>query len=462
MAIRSRRRDVDVAVLGGGPAGSFAALLLVRRGLTVAMIDPDLPAPRLEGLSPRVLDILRQHALADTLDDAPCAVPRQAHWNGDSSARNIEHLVERDGFDRSLRFAAAAAGAICLVDRVRRVRRQKDRMRIELAEGGSFAARLTIDARGRRAPRGATRWRGPATLSAAGWGGAPAAAPGTQIAACRDGWLWWASKGDGRAWVQASFDARLLAGRGEAAVGACLQSLLAQAREAGGAPPEVGDEVLDGWLVRYADTQCNAAQLDPQMIRIGDAAMSMDPLSGHGLFWALSSALSVVPIVAALIDGSAEAARLARRFYEARLTSTFWRQARLGRDFYRAEQRFGESLFWSQRRRWPDDRPAHDTVDAPHFSRRVVVDNNRLREADVVVTDREPDGVAWVAGLPIAAIARRCLARRPRDGQALDWFHHHCAPEATREQAAVCFAWLRARGLLPDGGGGAQLEGRGA
>jgi len=461
MAMRSRRRDVDVAVLGGGPAGSFAALTLVRRGLSVALIDPDIATPRLEGLSPRVVDILRQHGLEQALDEAPQSVPRLARWNGTTTARNVEHLVERAAFDHALRFAAAAAGVVCLIDRVRRLCRRQDSIRVELEQGGAFSARLAIDARGRRAPRAPCRWRGPATLSVGRWLVSAGRPPATQIAACRDGWLWCADAGASRTWVQATFDTALLPGRGRAAVQRCLQILLDQAQAQSGLKVSADGDWRGPVVVRNADTLCNAAQFDPQMIRIGDAAMGMDPLSGHGLFWALSSALSTAPIVTGLLDDPADGGELARRFYESRLAGTFWCQARLGRDFYRSEQRFGASRFWQRRQGWPDDRPAHDDAVAPSFSRRVVIDDNRLREAEVLVTAQEPDGVAWVAGLPIASIARRCLEQGLRGEQAVESFRERCAPEATVEQAAICFAWLRARGLLT-GGADANFEGRGA
>ena len=72
----------------------------------------------------------------------------------------------------------------------------------------------------------------------------------------------------------------------------------------------------------------------PRSIRIGDAAHGLDPLSGHGQFQAVSTALNAVAVVATLFDRPSQA-DLAKRFYAERVEQAFLTQARVGRDFYR-------------------------------------------------------------------------------------------------------------------------------
>src|SRR5690606_36967659 len=93
-------------------------------------------------------------------------------------------------------------------------------------------------------------------------------------------------------------------------------------------------------------------------IRIGDAAMAADPLSGNGIFQSLSSALQAPAVINTLLRYPADA-ELAQRFHCRRVTELFYRFARLGRDFYRQATAVPEQSFWRQRQQWPDDHPSH-------------------------------------------------------------------------------------------------------
>ncbi len=200
-------------------------------------------------------------------------------------------------------------------------------------------------------------------------------------------------------------------------------------------------------LVRACETICASPALTPPVVRIGDAATGLDPLSGHGMFWAVSSALSVAPIVRALIDGDADDRDLAMRFYGARVRDTFYRQARVGRDFYRLETRWRARPFWSARRDWPDNRPVHDTAGDVAVSRAVVVEAGRLTETDVLVTPMHPGGVAWVAGIPIVPIYRKYL-RRVAARPSAATLNETLSSDTTPEQARAVLAWLLQQQLI--------------
>jgi hypothetical protein len=200
-------------------------------------------------------------------------------------------------------------------------------------------------------------------------------------------------------------------------------------------------------VARAAELRLSAPELDPALPRIGDAAVAMDPLSGHGVFWALSHALAAGPMLRAILDGEAE---LARAFHRARVAAQFWRQARIGRDFHRAAG--FDTPFWRARAAWPDDAPAHTAAPAVVLRRQVVVRDGRLVEAEALVTPRDPDGVAFVAGREIAPVLRRL------DGAPLPAKAEFCArvlPEAPPAEAGLIHDWLTDRGVraLPGGGG---------
>lgn len=404
----------DIVTAGGGPAGAAASILLKRAGARVALVDGGAPPARVEGLSPRVVAILAAQGLA--AEGVGPAVARQADWGKLTGAPNREHPVERAAFDAGLWAQAAAEGVTVISGTIRRAASG----RLDLADGRSIRAGLIVEARGRRAPAAAGRRRGPGTVAIGGWTGAPRAH--ASIAAQPDGWVWTAPMPEG-AWTQVVVDA------------ATARSGPAAAWRRVTAEP-----VPRCFVVRGAELRLAAPSFDPGRLRIGDAAVAMDPLSGHGVFWALSSALAAVPLARAVLDGELA---LAARFYQARVVDTFWRQARIGRDFHRLAG--FDTPFWTARAAWPDALPAEPKPpQAPLLRRQVVVKKGRLAEATALVTPRDPAGVAFVQGREIAPILAR-IERGPLPGRAA--FQSRILPDAPPEVAGAIHDFLRHRGV---------------
>jgi hypothetical protein len=149
----------------------------------------------------------------------------------------------------------------------------------------------------------------------------------------------------------------------------------------------------------------NEALVADDWIRVGDAAMAVDPLSGNGIFQALSSALQAPAVVTTLRHDPSRRA-LAQRFHHQRVEHLFYRFARIGRDFYAQETRWPQAPFWAARRGWPDTEPLHLEVTPATVSlaRRPVVCDGRIAEADVVVTPDQPLGVWRVDGILVAPV----------------------------------------------------------
>jgi menaquinone-9 beta-reductase len=423
--------SADIAIVGGGPAGAAAAILLARNGARVTLIDDGLSRPRIEGLSPRVLQILQAHRF-EAAGVGP-AVPRAIDWGALGATPNHEHPVERRAFDAALRRQAEREDVTVIRARAGRLSTGQVTL-----PGGTLRAGLVVDARGRAAPVARGRLRGPQSIAIVGWAGPPTNA-GASISARSDGWVWRVTVPRTGDWIQLVRDAHELApGAGG----------LAEAwREAIGGP-------APGRLAaRAAELRLTSPRLDPALPRIGDAAVALDPLSGHGVFWAISSALAAPPMLRAILDGQVV---LACAFYRDRVAATFWRQARIGRDFHRMSGL--ATPFWASRSAWPDDEPAHRRVEAASLRHGVVVRDGRLVEAEVLVTPREPDGVAYVAGREIAPVLRRL------GGSALPGRAEFCArilPEAPPAEAALVHDWLVDRGvraLPPTAGHDRQME----
>ncbi len=422
----------DVLIAGGGPAGSLAALLLQGQGLRVGIVDQPAKAARIEGISARTRQVLLSQGLEEAAAEASAPIRRRARWGALAAAPNHEHLVDRHRFDACLRASAVSAGATLIEDRVRRLHPGEG---LVTEQSGRLVAGLVLEARGRRATVGTARQLGPRSLAIAGHSEGDDR-PEVSITATALGWVWRAASPELGRWVQIVMDADSV-GAGHSGVADAWQGFFAQA-DAG--PPE---RLAGRPQVRSAELRLARADLDPLCPRLGDAAIAMDPLSGHGLFWALSSALSAVPLVRALLDGEQE---LAGRFYSERLAETFWRQARFGRDFHRLVSDWPDAVYWTKRKAWPDDQPAHAEVGEPRISRRVVVRDGRLVEAEALVTAADPGGVAFVCGHEIVPILRRLGEAPPPDAES---FHRRILPDASPGEAAHILGWLNSRALLP-------------
>ena len=287
----SEPERIDILVAGGGPAGCVAALGLARAGFEVALATVPRRPEVAEGLSARVVRLLDQPGYERTRAMLGTSVRRQASWNGATADANAEWVVDRAAFDRSLLEDVAAAGIRIVAGSLRAVRRIDDEWH---AQG--WRAGFLVEARGRRAP-GPRRHGPPAVALAQTWSGlAPRAS--TAVAPFESGFAWFATTGDGRGSLQLVVSPDL--GQQD------MKGLLA-------AVPEARDW-LDGASpcskvsARHAGMSRARVPIEPERIRIGDAALALDPLSGHGVFEAIASATAAVPVVSTLLRRPGDAA----------------------------------------------------------------------------------------------------------------------------------------------------------
>jgi len=392
-------QQTDILIAGGGPAGCIAALGLVGLGHSVRLITTPR-RPTVEGLSERVLQALAASGCRRALATVGPAVRREASWNGVTNAANREWVVARTPFDAALLEDALAAGVEIAAERVTKLARSDHGWRIETGRGERFLGRHLVEARGRRAP--GRRRHGPATTALGRmFQGVPTEAR-TAVAGFPHGWTWYASTGNGRGALQIIVSsAHPILGRRE--LPGFFEGRLdevAEARTWLGAGRAVGEI-----SARHAETSRAAAPLEDGLIRVGDAALAMDPLSGHGVFEAISSAKAAVPVINTFVRQPDDAA-LAHAFYEERIQIAFERFARIGRDFYALEHRFADEDFWRMRRLWPDDQPAHAPVSTgpPVIATKPVIEDGFIAARPVLVTADQPRGVWQVAGLPIVGL----------------------------------------------------------
>ena len=148
-----RMLHADIAIAGGGLAGSAAAAVLGRKGFDVVVVDPhrvyppDLRCEKLDG--PQVA-MLRQTGLADLV--LPAAAPYAEFWIA-RFGRVIERRVEGqygvlyDTLVNRMR-EAIPAGVRFITGKVTSIAHGDDRQTVGVSTGDSIRARLVVIANG--------------------------------------------------------------------------------------------------------------------------------------------------------------------------------------------------------------------------------------------------------------------------------------------------------------------------
>ncbi|MDH3920248.1 MAG: FAD-dependent oxidoreductase [Rhodospirillales bacterium] len=452
----------DVLVLGAGPAGVVAARGLRAAGYSVALVGAPRPFDAFEGLSERAAEGLGSAGCHEALGRLGAEVRRVATWNGETSDANRETLVDRQAFDAGLRRDAAAAGATVLDGRIKRVEETAEGWRVTGRAGENQAfdieAGFLVEARGRAAPAGgAGGRRGPATTALIRrWRLPSGGAPRTALAAFESGWCWFADLGTG----EALFQVMAASGSGELPARPGLEVFyddrlatipeaavwLAEAAPLGGVQARAAGPVLAGTL------------LGPTFARVGDAAFAVDPLSGNGMFQAVAVALALPAVVNTLIRRPQDRA-LAESFYRERVEQTFQRMCRVGRDFYRAEERWPRHPFWRARAAWPDEQAAHEPWDseAPKLSARPVSQDGFIVRQPVIVTPDHPRGVWRVGDVPLLPLMEFLAGDESQSpAAAAAKFGAQAGYPAVSVETAL--SWLTHRGLAERVGGTIRLH----
>lgn len=439
-----------IVVLGAGPAGAAVALGLRRLGHAVTVVGVPRAFDAVEGVSDRVIAGLRGVGIEAALAAIEAPSPRRASWAGATTALNSERLVDRAAFDRLLWQELQDHGIECLAARVLRWQPAADGHALQIqrpqdTQPQVLRAGFVVEARGRLAPHQGVE-RGPQTVALLWRGqGAPGGQAGSAVQSLPEGWAWMARLPQGAIALQLTVDPAALDLPPRAQLGAFIRERLATVEAA---LPFLDSPATEVHAVARTSGAVRAAEVcGDRWVRVGDAAMAADPLSGNGIFQSLSSALQAPMVIHTLLNHPADAPH-ARRFHQERVQGLFQRFARIGRDFYAQETRWAGKPFWAARRAWPDAEPAHGTSGqgGPRIEERPVVDRDRIRLAEVLVTADQPLGIWHVDGQPLAPLWRAVQAAPGREALAL-------APllGGSGERAQAVLRWMRAQGWLSAG-----------
>lgn len=359
----------DVVILGGGPAGTAAALTLARYSNLKAVVFErgDYSGKRVgEVIGPGVMPLLDYLGVANivTHGKARAGLATAAAWGSDNvltydllfSGRGDGWQLDRNHFDGSLAGAAHEAGACVHTEsRVRGVM-ELDNGRWQITAKSSAGAdisvlaRYLIEASGRRATfaraLGAKREPIDRLVGIYGYVQFPSArtedAGLTLIESVPDGWWYSTWLPDDTLAVSFMSDADLARNLHAQNVANWI-GLLAQA-------PHTRERVVGGQRpVQLFSRSAASHQLRPAggagWLAAGDALAAFDPLSSLGIGYALSSGASAARAAVASLGGDdcptgefiANSARHFGTFLE------------MHTQYYQMEQRWRDLPFWSRR-----------------------------------------------------------------------------------------------------------------
>lgn len=434
-------------ILGAGPAASLLAIALARYDIPAQMIGRRRTAPAVEGLSQRVVEALKQLGCHEALALLGPRWHRVSSWNAQEVEMNGEFVVDRVAFDAALLRDVKAAGVDLHDGLVRELERGDDGgwcVRWEDGEGRlqRTEAALLAECRGHTAPKMAPdRCAGPTLVSLGRtFDGARPQPRTTFIESFPSGWAWGGVDQQGRAHIQVVVQPASVA-----AVGGDLDlahaAALAQLTRL---PRRFGMQLKPAGTTRARGIQAalRGGVVGHGYLRVGDAAYTCDPLSGHGMFEAASGAIAAVPVINTLLRRPAQTV-VAQRYLRERIETVFASRVEAARQHYAAETHWLDEPFWRQVTQPPvASSLARASVAAAAFATRPVVEDGFIVERRVVVSAEHPRGVRFIDGIDLGRLDELLQAGAPAGPS--DIGHHLHAPA---DAVARALRWLQAQSL---------------
>jgi len=369
MLRRSGTRDIDVAVLGGGPAGTATALALSRKRYSVVVIEQSdyrnvrtgemlPPAARPLLLSLGVWDrFLAEGHLPSFGIRSAWGQPHLYHNDFIFNPHGSGWHVDRARFDAMLARAAEDAGArVCRSTPLVSFEESGKHWRLEIASPDSciLRTRLAVDATGRRAwlahRQGAKRINHDHLV-----GVVSSLSPDshcrdsgryTLLESAEDGWWYSAFLPNSDVVTAYMTDADLYARGSRVGTNYWRQKLQHTTHTS----RRVSGLVLTSVPVIVA---ANTSKIDQvagdNWLAVGDAAMAFDPLSGQGIFKALDSGIKGADAIHAYFSGR----KSSFDAYAGATKKSFEKYMAIRSSYYRHEMRWPESPFWHRRHSLP-------------------------------------------------------------------------------------------------------------
>ncbi|WP_218152008.1 tryptophan 7-halogenase [Nitrosomonas communis] len=356
----------DVFIVGAGPAGAAVAISLsqVIPSLRVCLADAgkNIPFRIGESVPPTIKPFLDHLGVSSSFEQtghSPSFRTLSA-WGGPELISNefflhVYHTgwrLDRQCFDRMLITEAVHCGTEILSARVCSLKKDENGWLIDCGTAGRFSARYVVDASGRDAICSRLLKRVPikfdrlVACSIFFEQRAPSEAFSTDAAvieAFRNGWWYTAAIPGNRRVAMLMTDIDIARQLQVAQLSTWLQYLAEtqyiRPLVATGCP-------LSPPLIWPASSRYFACAYPPNMLAVGDAISSFDPLSSQGIIKALRSSLFASYAIADhyLRDDESGSAK-----YHALMNREFDTYLATRREYYQQEQRWPDAPFWQRR-----------------------------------------------------------------------------------------------------------------
>jgi flavin-dependent dehydrogenase len=468
--------ESEICVLGGGPAGSVIARRLAELGHEVVLVERGAAGrrrerkSRAESLAPSILPILDSVQLRDVVETSVFLREERSLvlWGpGDVEVKSWDAapslLVERELLDARLRAAAADGGARMIAPAVARAVRREAcgdwLVPVETSAGPlAIKARFLVDARGRRRHMYIDDGAPTTVAMSAPWLPCDRTYGETRIEAGRDEWVWGSPLPDGSYAATIFLDSARIAGLRSHCRATLCRDILSRSKLLAGLSK---GRMIGPVDVRDATPRVSRDPIGHDFIRVGEAAVAIDPLSSQGIQTALLSAIQGAAAVHTILTAGCDPAP-ALAFCRERAQATAARSRAAAARLYREHP--AKTPFWTRRSSTtgnaaPEDR-RHARASQELPSRLSVA--RSLRIVDVPVLSGafirraralhhaglgEP--VAYLAGIALAPLVL-AMTRSSTPDEIIRRWSAHMSAQAARN----ILDWMFEAGILvPDEGG---------
>lgn len=351
--------DADVCVIGGGPAGAATAARLAALGHAVVVLEAQ-PFPRVQfgaSLPPGIWPLFDRLGVRDAIEAGGfvCFNDLLVSWEGPPKRRHRAgepgRHVDRARLDNVLLDFARSSGAT-VIQPARADRPARANGQWAIAVRGHAAvttvfAGIVVDASGsRRIGLGTRRRMSAPTLALYSTWHLPRSA---KMEGCVEAgwseWMWCAPLGPDAAVAAVFVEPRSVSGFSGDQVAARYRQLIAGSVLVG---RQLGGAAHGPVLACDASSWAATPAAGPDFVRVGDANITLDPLSSQGVQSAMLSALQAAAVINTMIRHP-ERAAAAVEFYQLRQTESLQRhRAAAGEQYRRMLARY-DHPFWRDR-----------------------------------------------------------------------------------------------------------------
>jgi flavin-dependent dehydrogenase len=355
-----------LCVIGAGPAGNVLAARMAQLGHEVCLIErATFPRSHLgESLSPGVLPLLETICAGDAIESGGVGRVRsiQIKWDADRLERRDVgqgFLVDRGRFDQLLMNRARALGVRVLQPAAIRQREQHEAgwsLWIETPER-TFELRTAFlaDASGRSAVLpGRKRSTGRRTLALHGYWRGRGLPRQPRIEAGSAEWYWGVPLPDGRYNTLAFVDVERFRAEPKGSITARFRELIDRSGMLAGCP---GVRLASPVVATDATPYIDEHSVTVRSIKVGDAALAIDPLASSGVQKAIQTAMAGAVVVNTLLR-KPESRDAAMCFYRNNLSDAADRHRRWSAAYYQRVAARQGGRFWEVRAAGPAPQPA--------------------------------------------------------------------------------------------------------